>query len=96
MVSSDLDLAKNSTPLPARFPPVGFGQQSSILLIEWFNFSACGFNEKPCRRISLPTPAGRFGARPAVIDVGGAMSTDMVEITGGTEVPHRAPLPDFI
>ncbi|MBI5574225.1 MAG: conjugal transfer protein TraF [Elusimicrobia bacterium] len=90
-ISSDLDLTKNSTPLPGYFSRLwGLGNEFNLVNSEWFNLALrCGLMKNMAESSSKLAYTGGFGLTLAhfVIDFGGAMSTDMVEVTGGTEVP---------
>ncbi|MDO8734031.1 MAG: conjugal transfer protein TraF, partial [Elusimicrobiota bacterium] len=90
-ISSDLDLTINSTPLPGYDSRLwGLGNEFNLVNSEWFNLALrAGLMKNLAESSSKLAYTGGFGLTLAhfVIDLGGAMSTDMVEITGGTEVP---------
>jgi len=90
-VSMDIDLTKNSTPLPGYFSRLwGLGNEFNLVNSKWFNLALrCGLMKNLAESSSRIAYTSGFGFTLAhlVIDFGGAMSTDMVEVTGGTEVP---------
>jgi len=90
-ISSDLDLTKNSTPLPGYDSRLwGLGNEFNLINSEWFNIALrAGLMKNIAESSSKLAYTGGFGITLAhfVIDFGGAMSTDMVEISDGTEVP---------
>lgn len=93
-ISSDLDLTKNSTPLPGYDSRLwGLGNEFNLVNSEWFNLALrAGLMKNTAESSSKLAYTGGFGLTLAhfVIDFGGAMSTDMVEVTDGTEVPASA------
>ncbi|HAX61989.1 MAG TPA: hypothetical protein DCX95_05485 [Elusimicrobia bacterium] len=90
-ISSDLDLTKNSTPLPGYDSRLwGLGNEFNLVNSEWFNLALrFGLMKNLAESSSKLAYTGGFGLTLAhfAIDFGGAMSTDSVEIEDGTEVP---------
>ncbi|PKM92596.1 MAG: hypothetical protein CVU80_02530, partial [Elusimicrobia bacterium HGW-Elusimicrobia-4] len=90
-ISTDLDLTKNKTPLPEYNSRLwSLGNEFNLVNSKWFNLALrCGLMKNFAESSSKLAYTGGFGITLAhfVIDVGGAMSTDGVEIKDGRKVP---------
>ncbi|MDD5688319.1 MAG: conjugal transfer protein TraF [Elusimicrobia bacterium] len=98
-ISTDLDLTENSTPLPGYNSQLwGLGTELNILNKSWFNLALrTGVMKNIAESSAKLAYTGGFGLNIAhfVIDVGGAMSSDMVDIGqkvsgSSTKVPAAA------
>ncbi|MFH0947863.1 MAG: conjugal transfer protein TraF [Elusimicrobiota bacterium] len=90
-IASDIDLTKNSTPLPCYDSRLwGLGNEFNLVNSKWFNLALrCGLMKNLAESSSKLAYTGGFGLTLAhfVIDLGAAMSSDTVEITNSTKVP---------
>jgi len=93
-ISSDLDMTKNSTPLPGYYSRQwGLGNEFNLVNKPWFNIALrAGVMKNLAESTSKLAYTGGFGLNlfHFVIDLGGAFSSDTVEISSGDKIPASA------